>query len=405
MREYASMKIQSGKRFDVPAPSEEDFDRVLRKVVANYPKSESPYLDYIPNDEILDVLDSLNDTSGPGVPFAYFCTTKKDVKKLFRNEVIEIVQYRLELYRNTDLTTLSPVELVQLGATDPVRVFIKNEPHSVDKIEEGRLRIIMSVSCITEILEVLVCGFQNDVELENWLTCPSKPGVGLSSDEQLEKFYGSLQFVLDSIGFSDASGWDWCVQQWHYDIELRARCLLNGSSIGSVFHRVLKNLLHCMSNSVYMLSSGHMYTFPFQGVMKSGSRLTSSTNSRMRIMSAYMIGAEFAAAMGDDCLETYQEDAKEKYLKIGVRLKFNQPCVNGVFEFCSHLFQPGQIAIPVNWVKTTYKLVNQKYSDMFLLQFRDQMRNSPKLPFLLRCVSQCGWVGDKSAILNDKFKN
>lgn len=53
------------------------------------------------------------------------------------------------------IRSLSAVERVWLYLVDPVRFFVKNEPHSVDKVLNRRFRLISSFSVVDSIVQRL----------------------------------------------------------------------------------------------------------------------------------------------------------------------------------------------------------------------------------------------------------
>jgi hypothetical protein len=131
--------------------------------------------------------------------------------------------------------------------------------------------------------------------------------------------------------------------------------------------------------------------------MKSGSYLTSSSNSRIRVFLAWLRRAR-AAAMGDDCLEQTRGESREEieahYLRLGHTVK-DITTYDEEFEFCSHLYKAG-VAEPLTWAKTLFKLLSQKTKcpekrqDLWR-QFQYEMRHSPKLATCEKLISRIGW--------------
>lgn len=69
-------------------------------------------------------------------------------------------------------------------------------------------------------------------------------------------------------------------------------------------------------------------------------------------MAAYHCGAEWAMAMGDDALESVGSNLA-KYAELGFKVE-----VSSKLEFCSHIFEREDLAIPVNKAKMIYKLIH-----------------------------------------------
>jgi len=83
-------------------------------------------------------------------------------------DIVELVSERIRLLRALGpevISKLSPQERVELKLCDPVRFFVKNEPHSAEKVERKRFRLISSVSLIDSLTQRCVGGDQNDMEI------------------------------------------------------------------------------------------------------------------------------------------------------------------------------------------------------------------------------------------------
>jgi hypothetical protein len=283
-----------------------------------------------------------------------------------------------------EMRAMSPEQLVLFGLADPVRVFVKKEPHSNRKIKSGRWRLIFAVSIVDQIIERLLCSKQNKTEILNWETIPSAPGLSLSSDEKLRVIYQRMVNEGTDMAEADVTGWDWSVKDWQLMHEAEMRIKL-GNMSETAAHLVRARFV-CMSRSVYSFPDGEMRVLNTPGVMKSGCYNTSASNSRLRNLIARLIGASWAFTMGDDCVEEYVENAEEKYLEMGHPLKMYQKRQTE-FEFCSTWFTE-KGAWPVDGTKTLYRLLEQKkITDELVDQFKLEMRNSPRLAEFLAVVA------------------
>lgn len=328
----------------------------------------------------------------------------KNNKKL----VIELVLDRLALYMKYDgseLKAKSPIELVQMGLVDPVRVFIKNEPHKRDKIQTGRYRLISSVSMVDEIIERILFQKQDTVEILNCATIPSKPGIGFSQDEQIRSLIKHVREMVEKVGKDydlvedDMTGWDFSVKYWMLIADFRARCLLNKTEWkpGNLWAHCARTRITCMAYSVFVTSDGEMYAQGARGIMKSGSKITSSTNSRVHFIVAHICGAALGMEQGDDGLNMYKkgevEKVRELYREMGLKPKLFKISSPDDFEFCSYRFTGG-VAEPLNWAKTTYRfLCNKVEPDAEIcVQFKHELRHSPHYLTAKRLVLQV-WPG------------
>lgn len=290
--------------------------------------------------------------ASPGVPLCALGATNQEVLEKSFQHVLEAAAKRFwHLSRLRGARALSPKELLDGGYTDAIRIFVKDEPHSTTKLEEGRVRLICSVSLIDQLIERLLCGEQNRKEIDLWRYIPSSAGLGLH-DEGLVHIWEKVNRESQggSVASSDMSGFDWSVQEWelYLDCEVRARLM----SAGPLVSRALFNRVTCLSRAILQTTDGSMYAQLLPGVQKSGSYNTSSTNSRIRYALARMVGAPWAVTMGDDCVEAPVDGAKAKYAELGHTLK-SYELLDGGFEFCSTQFSEDS-AIPIKPFKMIF---------------------------------------------------
>lgn len=233
-----------------------------------------------------------------------------------------------------DYRELTCNQLVEAGLTDPIRVFVKSELHSAEKVAQGRMRLISVLSTTDQIVERVLHSCQNHEEIAQWEDIPSKPGMGLD-DPSLAVLRATIQSFGNPVD-TDISGWDWGVPGWLMEAETEVRIRLAGCGPGDVYHRLAINRMLCLSLSVMVLSDGTVWEQTYRGIQKSGSYCTSSSNSRMRVLLAYMAGASKAIAMGDDCVEEFSSTAVEFYSQ-HVLIKGYEPAwkKGGRIEFCS----------------------------------------------------------------------
>lgn len=346
------------------------------------------------------ILESIKRDSNPGYPWGILYRDKERVMLMESEGLYELVNERLKEYLSMDLSNVDDcakaLHLVSINCADPIRLFVKNEPHTIEKIQQGRFRLISSVSIVDEIIERLLCGAQNEAEIDQWLTCPSKPGLGLSKDEQTNELFESVRQDLD-LGDgkkSDVSGWDFNFKGWLFILDYKRRVrLAQDSPFKGTWSRLLAARFVCLKWSVFITSDGVVFTQTKPGIMKSGSYLTSSTNSAARVGLAFMLGARKAMAMGDDCLEfnpASLDSLKEEYRRYGFRVKDMERCLDS-FEFCSTEFRNGS-AIPLNFWKGTYRLVSKPPSALELYQYLQEYRHVPELGTVVQFLSDLsGW--------------
>ncbi|UIX27220.1 RNA-dependent RNA polymerase [Cotton bunchy top virus 1] len=377
--ELKSLQLQAARWLDraqsAEIPSTERREHVIRKTVEAYAScrtngpaatrgAQLSWPDFL-EDFKLAVL-SLELDAGVGVPYiGYGLPTHRgwveDPNLL--PVLTRLVFDRLQKMSEASFEDQTPEELVASGLCDPIRLFVKGEPHKQAKLDEGRYRLIMSVSLVDQLVARVLFQNQNKREIALWRAIPSKPGFGLSTDGQTREF---LTLLADQMSTTledvvarwreflvptDCSGFDWSVADWMLadEMEVRNRLTVHNNALT---RRLRACWLKCISNSVLCLSNGTLLAQRVAGVQKSGSYNTSSSNSRIRVMSAYHCGASWAMAMGDDALESVDTDLTV-YKNLGFKVE-----VSGELEFCSHIFMSPDLAVPVNRAKMLYKLIH-----------------------------------------------
>lgn len=398
-----SFRTQCARRVYAPAPEQSVVDAATRKILESYPKTRNPSGFYGELDR--DILEkrirylcqhSVKRDSKPGVPWSQLAHDNAGFIEENLGLIIRTVIGRLQTYMSysvDDVAVMTPQQLVEAGLTDPVRVFVKGELHPTRKVEQERWRLIFAVSLIDQIIERLLCGNQNEHEIDTWMTHPSAPGLGLSDDLQLSSLYDRIMDLKGGspLAEADVTGWDWSVQKWELLKEAEFRARLGRFSTTAAHCMTVRS--YCLCESIYAMPDGSLLELLVGGVQKSGCYNTSSTNSRLRVFVAHLVGAEWAIAMGDDCLEQFVVDAREKYAALGHPLKMYVEKQDS-FEFCSTQFTP-EGAWPVDGTKTLCNILEQKrITPELLFQFSHEMRNHPRKQEFLDSVERVRRVGN-----------
>ena len=283
----------------------------------------------------------VNPRSHPGVPWCDFGSTNGVVLEAFPELVRDAVQQRLSLLLSTPLEHLiraSPEALVNAGLCDPIRCFIKSEPHKASKLAEGRLRIIAGVSLVDNIIERILYRAQNKKEILNWESIPFNPGMGLH-DEGLLKIRRKME-RMSSLCESDISAWDWSVPGWMMEDAKDLRLLVAGLGKDTCFARLVEARYQCHQKKVFYVG-GKLFSQERPGIVPSGSYLTSSDNSHMRYMAAMIVqtqGGEEnpdAEVMGDDGVEKPVPNGQALYSALGLKCSQYLERPGRAFEFCS----------------------------------------------------------------------
>lgn len=373
----------------------------MQRVTMAYPRARPLEWndDSVLMDLIRDVMNSaVNARSSPGLPLASLATTNAKLFTEHRSLVLNCVKQRLQLLADanpSELRRMSAVDLVKGGYCDPIRVFIKNEPHGVEKVRQKRLRLISSISIVDQIIERILHTRQNQIEIDNWKNIPSKPGGSMNNDEDVKSFAREV-FSQENLVDIDISGFDWSVQGWEleFDIECRIRLAIDPSEqwINATRCRCI-----CLSMGVFAFSDGVMVAQAEKALQKSGSYLTASGNSRIKVALGYYVGANFVVAYGDDAVESYVDGAPEIYADLGHRVKEYNRCQGDQITFCSSIIRRDGSWEPGTWSKTLFRLLCQREVPYELwVQFNYTLRHCPHLGRIREFLSAEGGVlGDK----------
>lgn len=342
------------------------------------------------------------------------------------------VASRLKALSTTECSEMTAEMLVKVGLCDPIRVFVKNEPHSVTKLTDGRYRLIMSVSIVDQLVERVLCSEQNGLEIADYDRLPVKPGMGFSDDkvDAMGSYFDSFKTLVSS----DVSGWDWSVSGDELRFDALRRISASGVPMDSAYAKALLARATCLGRSVIAFSDGSLVAQRRDGVQKSGSYNTSSGNSWIRVAAARYAGAARVAAMGDDCVDdgtnpmimaslghglkdsvvvssslpSWQEDVAlyPTELRRDVCFWLNcsawepyDPESVPVADFCSHWWlrtkDQGWAIAYRSWHKSLFRLAhvkNDKYSHF--LEFVGLMAHSPAMPHCVEMLLDEGWFID-----------
>lgn len=347
--------------------------------------------------------------ASPGLPFMAVASTNAGVVESHRTVLVEACVERLSLlarYLPEDVDRMSAWEKVNSGLCDPVRLFVKQEPHKKEKLEEKRVRLISSVSLVDQVVERFLYNPQNTSEILRWREIPSRPGMSLG-DVGAESTSAYVAACCKRWGArfadSDMSGWDWSVQGWEFWCDWRRRVMLmDGVDCAqrSILARMMANRHLCLASSLMVSSSGHVYEQTMDGIMKSGSYLTSSMNSFIRSFIAALLGARWSISMGDDAVEDLIPGAAEKYKQLGHSLKsyVERDSDSKFFEFCStqHLFESPFAGAPANWAKTLYQFLCAGSPRERSVQLFYELRHHPLLSSIEEFLA-CHWAEENAS--------
>lgn len=347
-------------------PETEAIDHVVNKLASEYRVAAIKPLPWTEND-IESVInhfmkEEVNLHASPGIPYARLGKTNSVIlrDKALKAFIVEQVMYRLQLLATVDCCDLSAEERVKQGFCDPVRLFVKDEPHNREKINTGRLRLIMSVSLVDQLVERVLNFRLNQSEIRHWREIPSKGGSSMSKFE--DRVVIASWMKNRQMAEADISGFDWSVKEWELKADAQLRIALSPGA-DERWQRALLQRVDCLSLSVFSLSDGRMIAQRTKGIQKSGSYNTTPSNSHIRVMLAYLAGAQEAIAVGDDGLEDFCSSAVTSYEALGHPLKMYERCYNAA-TFCSMYIKIDGSGDPLTWDKTFFRFLDSKVKDL-----------------------------------------
>lgn len=239
--------------------------------------------------------------SSPGFPYMQRSPTNKqffhydgeNCSEQMKQYVWEIIEQRL----------------ADRSEADPIRLFVKPEPHKIEKIQQGRLRLISSVSVVDQIIDHMLFDNMNDALTKNWIDVPSKVGwTALKGGWKIIPMTPQLA--------TDKSSWDWTVRPWLIELTLKLRAAMC-STKGELFEKWLDLASYRYSqlywHPLFIASNGVLLRQNKPGVQKSGCVNTIADNSMQQWILHARVCLEMdeeitpIMAMGDDVIQTPPE--------------------------------------------------------------------------------------------------
>lgn len=283
---------------------------------------------------------------------------------------------------------------------DPVKIFIKDEFHSLKKRCEQRWRIISVVSMVDEMVEKLLMGRLHEVLIAENQRLPVCPGMG-NLAEEVPSFHNYLGTADEWVISSDVSAFDWHVEApWlltearmkgalitgatsfatHAEVHvandptLLGACRASFAPTSDVAEVLYRHTLAIISTP-FVDADGFVHGQRVAGIQRSGRYNTAQGNSVIRTAMQYYVmpNTVRVKSMGDDQAasvkpeSTSVEELVGKYREIGLKLTdvhvadFARDKIAEI-EFCSHkyiLYPNGRTGLePVNVAKSVAKFMH-----------------------------------------------
>lgn len=282
------------------------------------------------------------------------------------------------------------LSLLENPVADPLNVFVKPEPHSAKKMEEGRYRLISAVSLVDTLVDRVLFGWLGRAALETVGRTPCLVGWSPISGgwRQLKALYRGRVLCLDK------SAWDWSVQSWMVDMwRSFVKQLAYGHS--DWWGRMVDERFRLLfEDATFQFKDGTRVSQGSPGIMKSGCYLTIILNSVGQSFVHYLanmaIGKEPTQGqphtIGDDTVQSATEDIDD-YVRaikdLGFRVKGARVRDNP--EFAGFCF--GSTCWPAYWQKHLFSLTYVDDLEEVLRSYMPLYVNEPVMFNLLRRVA------------------
>lgn len=262
--------------------------------------------------------------------------------------------------------------------SDPIRLFIKREPHKKSKAVDKRWRLIWGVSLVDNIIDRLLYTIPLQKEIENCASIPSKPGYSFKygGTDKMVRQYGATR--SDKWRSFDAKSFDISAPEWGLRLSrtVTSRLCLTRATNDTLFQKwealsvardeaclfgsfVFSNGVVCRKTKACIQPSGRLTTIKANCMIVVGSRFCYDI-SKGEVPDPMSI-----IAMGDDTVQDHIKDPDEfvDYVREKHGITFTVESEPGPFEkqnFCSTEFRKLDsgvfVPIPLNWKKNAYQL-------------------------------------------------
>lgn len=320
--------------------------------------------DYLSFERFYDVIRRLDRTSSPGFPYMLEAPT-----------IGEWLGWDGVWYSEQQISRLwfDVSNVMDMNVEIVLRLFIKSEPHKMEKVKEGRWRLIMASPLSFQVVWHMLFSYMNDLEIEHSYSIPSQQGFVPVKGGWIQYLQLWQQRGYDT-GL-DKRAWDWNVPGWLLDLDLTFRYRMGRGSKMDEWMKLARWLYDEMFvHPKIVTSSGVMLRQKYPGIMKSGCVNTISTNSHMQIMVHIFACLDqgvgiypLPVACGDDTLQRKDQAVDvDCYARYGAIVK----SASEGLEFVGHEFlMTGPV--PLYFSK---HLEKAKYvSDLELPQYLDSM--------------------------------
>lgn len=316
-------------------------------------------------------------------------STNRDVLKASTDSHGDLIydQHRLELLKYLVLDRFNKAISSDLLEADPIKVFVKVEPHKHTKIQEGRFRLIHAVSLIDSMVDRILFGplMRNVTDPRNILKTPCIVGWAPN--------HGGWRVLVDTFrngGFSiDRTAWDWTVQEWLVRLWEKFLIELHPNAPSWWITAVERRFTSLFYTAKFRFSDGVTIRQPTPGIMKSGCYLTLVLNSVAQVILHCIAMIELGKdpydfvpwCCGDDTISNHMPFEEDYYqiLSKYCLVKEAQHTI-GFCEFIGFLFDKTGY-YPAYWKKHLFQLrhLDQAVQREALISYQYNWYNHPPM--------------------------
>lgn len=246
---------------------------------------------------------------------------------------------------------------------DDIKVFVKQEPHKLKKLAEGRVRLISAVSLVDSMVDRILFGWLGRAVLDNVGYTPCLVGWSPVRGGWIpfqDLFRGKPTNCLDK------EAWDWTVTSWLVDtwLDVILELGIQHSDWWADMVRLRFKLL--FEDCMFKFSDGTRVAQQTKGIMKSGCFLTIILNSLGQSILHYAAMGRMGQALnyreplvlGDDTVQRAIPDL-ETYVShlenLGARVKGAK--VMHFVEFAGFAYD-GKVCYPAYWQKHLFNMAH-----------------------------------------------
>lgn len=312
---------------------------------------------------------------------------------------------RLQLLKELSMARYKKVLEGELDA-DPLKVFVKQEPHKLEKLKEGRYRLIMGVSLIDTVVDRIIFGemLRNAASPTNVLRTPC--AVGWAPNR------GGWRFIslYTHNGFSiDRKAWDWTVNEWLIQIWEQFIKDMHPDHPSWWSNLVSRRFTCLFYIARFSFPDGQLIQQGTPGIMKSGCLLTLLLNSVgqtvLHCLAQLRLGKDpydnIPISMGDDTLqrpfnsmELYAEELAKMALIKEAEYTHNYS------EFIGFIFTKTGF-YPAYWKKHLFQLrhLDQSVMRETLISYQMLWYHEPNM---LKFIRGIAWKINPDWVLTDQ---